>query len=55
MTITALYDLINLKNLNKVNFCPDKGISKKKGKKEKTHEKMQTERKKQQRAKLANK
>jgi hypothetical protein len=39
VTITALYDLINLKNRNKVNFCPDTGIFNKKKERKKTRKK----------------
>jgi len=57
VTITALYDLINVKTRNNVNSFPDAGICSKKGKKErkKNKKQKQTEKKKQQRTKLANK
>jgi len=38
VTVTALYDLINLKTRNNVNSFPDAGTCNKKGKKEKKQE-----------------
>jgi hypothetical protein len=46
VTITALYDLINLKNRNNVNSCPDTGICNKKTKKE-TKQERKSDRKKE--------
>lgn len=42
MTITALYDLINIKTRNNVNSFPDAGICSKKGKKERKKKKQET-------------